>query len=424
MAQSPTAAAVRMSQKRFQNFTGPKFLANTNVLMNTSLPSGLSVSSFPGTMFNLTTMRVNSQEYEAGISHQVEIILGKQVHIRSTNGTASSRMQYIRHKQHLVLQRLWCGKLFITYTSTIEAGELHKTAVSTSDHMISSWGYMVYPPSQPPAQFRPLYASMVNTACLSDNERLSLMKEGYHLDPGTRWLAYNLTFDPDKSDSLCPKTSNNTSSPCQNVSGNASFPQSMLVSECLYIMDDLLIGNLWADYLDDFCQGTVEGEASLDSIGVLRGTQNVQTNHNYGNVSFDRVNETFQNISDSMTKFIRQNSFSRWSNPAEGVVMHNQTCLSVRWPWLAFPAVLVLLAASLFVVIIIDTRPTGSRAPIWKSSPLPLLFHGLELINKSQAAVNDVNEMEDLAKGLIVRLGPAEEGLKFVESGTRHTKSL
>ena len=341
--------------KLIQNLTGPGFLANTNILMTTSLPSGLSPSSYSGTDFNFTTMGVNTQMHESGNSYRVEIIVGRQIQLfdpatgqppQGCNTSATNDTWYCKGYGAASCSLAPCVR---TYTSTIEAGQLYETRISTCNHTISSWGYEVPPSPEPPGPpLWPRYSSMVDTTCLSDYERLSLVNAGYHLDSNSRWLAYNLTFDPKNSDSLCQNISNNISSRCQRVSDNASFPQSMLVNECLYIIDNFFVGDLWAEYLDEFFQGTVEGEALIDSIDVIKGPQNLQTIYNYGSVSFDRVNETFQNISDSMTKFIRQNSFYNLSNPAEGVVLHDQTCLSVRWPWLAFPAVIVLLTVMFF----------------------------------------------------------------------------
>ena len=418
-----------------QNYTGPAFLANTNVLIDTSLPSGLSISSFPGADFNFSTMGVNTQQDAMGDSDRVEIIVGKQVQLfdpatgkRPTgcNESSTNDTWYCKGYGAASCSLAPCVR---TFTSTIEAGQLYETSVSTSNHTLSSWGYMVQvpPESSGPTILPPRYSSMVDTNCLSGYERLSLSKAGYHLDPRTRWLAYNLTFDPDDSDTTCQDTMNESdsiSSQCQNVSDNAPFPGSMLSHECLYILDNMFVGNLWSEYLSDFFQGTVEGEALLNSIDVIKGPQNLQTIYNYGNVSFDRVNETFQNISSSITKYIRQNTLGKWSNPAEGVVMHDQTCLSVRWPWLAFPAVLVLLTVIFFVAMIIDTRPTRSCAPIWKSSLLALLFHGFEPRDKYRAVVGDLSEMEELEKDIIVRLSPTEGGLKLVEPEAKHTKNL
>ena len=402
-----------------QNLTGPTDLANTNVLMNTSLPSGLSVSTYPGVTFNFSTMAVDTQEHEVGNSHRVEVILAKQANLfdpvngeppTGCNTSATSDSWYCKGYGAASCSLAPCVR---TYTSTVEAGELFEARKSTSNNTLSSWGYMIRDSLWPP------YSSMVDTTCLSDYERLSLVKAGYHLDPNTRWLAYNLTFDPDPSNTMCPNVS------CPRATDSTSFPESMLANECLYILDNMFVGNFWEEYLDGFFNGTIEGEAlGLDgSIDVIKGPQSLQTIYNYGNVTFDRVNETFQNISDSITSFIRQSKFSNWSNPAEGVTMRDQVCLSVRWGWLALPAVLVLLTVIFFIAIIVDTRPTGNCAPVWKSSPLALLFHGFELPDKDAAGIDELDDMEELAKGIIVRFSSTNGGLKFVEFKSEHVKT-
>lgn len=398
-----------------QNLTGPSYLGNTNILMNTSLPSGLSVSTYPGATFNFSTMAVNTQEHEVGNSYKVEIIVGKQVNLfdpvngeppTGCNTSATNDTWYCKGYGAASCSLAPCVR---TYTSTVEDGQLYETSTSTSNNTLSSWGYMITAPGD---SFWAPYASMVDTTCLSDYERLSLVKDGYYLDPSTRWLAYNLTFDLDPSDCR-----NNPSLQCWRAPGDTSFPQSMLVNECLYVFDNLFVGDLWADYLDDFFNGTIEGEPiGFGAIDVIKGPQSLQTIYNYGNVTFDRVNEIFQNISNSMTSFIRQSNNLNWSNPAEGVTMRDQVCLSVRWPWLALPAVLVLLTVIFFVAMIVDTRPTEDRAPIWKSSPLALLFHGFELPNKQAADIHERDDMEELAKGITVRFSSTDGGLKLVES--------
>ena len=374
---------------------------NTNVSVSTSLPSGLSVSSYPGTKFNLTAMQVFRQPNGSEDEYRVEMIVGRQFqlfdpatgHPPSGCGTAATNdTWYCKGYGAASCSLSPCVR---TYTSTIEAGELHETQVSTSNSTKSSWGHLV----PPPLQIYIPYLGMIDTVCLCASERQSLLKAGYHLDPSTRWLAYNLTFDPTT----------------KNISSNASFPESMLFNECIYILDNLFVSTLWDAYLKDVFQGTVEGDAGRgDTIEVLRGSQVLQSIYNYGGVSFDRVNSTFQNISESITSFFRQNSISKYNDPAKGVVMHDRTCLSVRWAWLTYPSALVLLALLFFVVVVIDTRPMGNRAPIWKSSPLALIFHGPELPDKYQMGIGNINDMEEFAKGVIVRLGNKEKGLDFV----------
>ena len=102
--------------------------------------------------------------------------------------------------------------------------------------------------------------------------------------------------------------------------------------------------------------------------------------------------------------------------------MHDQTCLSVQWAWKAFPAFVVLLAVIFFIARVIVTRPIGSKVPIWKSSPLPLLSHDLDLPQSLQmSSVGDggheeLEDMEKFAKHIIVRLQQIRQNLMFVQS--------
>ena len=386
-----------------ESITYPGFMENTNVSVSTSLPSGLSVSTYPGTKFNITAtgifnLSVSEKEY------RVEMIVGKQFKLLDpATGQPPTRCDTVEAKNTWRCRGYGAASCSLspcvrTYTSTIEAGKLHETRVSISN---STWGATIPPPTDPSNPFGMYvpYLGMADTMCLSAHKRQSLLKAGYHLDPSTRWLAYKLTFDPESG----------------NISTNASFPESMLVNECIYILGNAFVYNLWNDFMIKFFESTLEGDAGHSgAIEDLKGSQNLQTIYNYGDVSFDRVNSTFQNISDSITNYFRQNGLSKYSDPAKGVVLQDQTCLSVQWAWLAFPSALVLLTLIFFVITVIDTRPTGNRAPMWKSSPLAFYFHGLELPNRLQSSVDDINGMENLAKDIIVRLDTVDKELNFV----------
>jgi hypothetical protein len=53
--------------------------------------------------------------------------------------------------------------------------------------------------------------------------------------------------------------------------------------------------------------------------------------YNNGNLCFEDLNETFANISDSLTQHVRQNGMKNFSSPAYGLVLHEQTCIRIRW---------------------------------------------------------------------------------------------
>jgi hypothetical protein len=132
-----------------------------------------------------------------------------------------------------------------------------------------------------------------------------------------------------------------------------------------------------------------------------------------GNGSVSQLNATMQNISESLTRYIRQNSEANWSKSVEGITWHNVTCVKIRWPWLAFPASLSLITLLLFLWTVIDV--TRAKAPLWKSSPLATIFRGPTTGIEEKSAADStrskeagdpdsVNYMEDLAKKLIVKL--------------------
>jgi len=134
------------------------------------------------------------------------------------------------------------------------------------------------------------------------------------------------------------------------------------------------------------------------------------------NLSFKSVDVTFRNISDFMTTFIRQGGQNNHSESAKGLVMHAQTCLQVRWGWLSLPAALIILTLSFFVLMMVETRSTGDRAQIWKSSPLAFIIHGLEAHNELHDSLflEDITDMKYAAKRIQVRLATTTRGIKLV----------
>jgi len=69
--------------------------------------------------------------------------------------------------------------------------------------------------------------------------------------------------------------------------------------------------------------------------------------------------------------------------------------------------------------MVIETRPTGERAQIWKSSPLAFIFHGLEEPNRlhENRPLEEVSDMERTARSIVVRLANTDEGVNLVSVG-------
>ncbi len=105
------------------------------------------------------------------------------------------------------------------------------------------------------------------------------------------------------------------------------------------------------------------------------------------------------------------------SGPAIGYVTSNETCVRVRWGWLVFPAALVALMIVFFIGMLLETRRGEERDRNWKSSPMALMYHGLDhdtLIEHEHSDTSRVEDLTDDAKELHVRLIRTDKGWKFV----------
>jgi hypothetical protein len=71
-----------------------------------------------------------------------------------------------------------------------------------------------------------------------------------------------------------------------------------------------------------------------------------------------------------------------------------------------------------FVAMILETKFGARHSHDWKSSPLPLMFHGLHENTLQEQETNQhirVKGMERTARDVHVRLSPSEKGWKFTK---------
>lgn len=103
------------------------------------------------------------------------------------------------------------------------------------------------------------------------------------------------------------------------------------------------------------------------------------------------------------------------SAPATGTALVAQTCIHVRWPWLALPASLLLLSSLFLISTMLQTRSPGDQVgKAWKSSPLALLFHGFSNEDqRNMGRFDSVGVMSKKAKAMRVQLIWGEQGWKF-----------
>ena len=138
--------------------------------------------------------------------------------------------------------------------------------------------------------------------------------------------------------------------------------------------------------------------------------------YNSGNATLETISASWAALSDSMTVRIRRSPDGFDLPPFRGDAWHTQICISVKWPWLAYPAALLALTIVFLLATIVQSA-CHSRNQIWKSSPLALLFHGLDNdLREKFHVVDRTEEMEQTAKGLSVKLGRETGEVRFVES--------
>lgn len=148
------------------------------------------------------------------------------------------------------------------------------------------------------------------------------------------------------------------------------------------------------------------GDLWLQNL-YMKGTANMST-----------VNDYMKRLASSMTATIRSHGDpapAPYTNYASGAVLENQTCIHVRWAWLALPASLVLCSITFLAATIklTSAKRCTDPAKAWiatagplKSSPLPLLFHGIEPSTLlATGHPSTLNDMQRLAETLDVRLG-------------------
>ena len=85
-----------------------------------------------------------------------------------------------------------------------------------------------------------------------------------------------------------------------------------------------------------------------------------------------------------------------------GNVTTVETYVRVSWAWLILPIALEVLAVFLLVVTIILTRI--EKIPLWKSSILAVLYHGIPEHELDRPLASDMTGMERAARGTLAEL--------------------
>lgn len=259
-----------------------------------------------------------------------------------------------------------------SYVSYVDGGRLTETIVGQSDANLT-WGYGESSSIGSELVSLQSFLGLVDTRCITGTERLGLRAAGYSINANTRWLPYNLTFNPR----------------IETAAGSA-FPESLLAHKCLYTLDSEFNQDIWTFILNQFITGIVErqypdGEHQPTYLGSTQLLSLFDLSH----VNETTIDSAMSKLADAITLWIRTHGHASHSERAVGKEFRYAICLEVRWGWIALPATLTGLTLVFFLLTAVSMHRQGLY--IWKGSPLTLLFHGpggMDWVNPDLVAAN------------------------------------
>jgi hypothetical protein len=259
------------------------------------------------------------------------------------------------------------------YTGVVTGGNFTEKSVSTYPMPLAS-PFTVYDPNC-------LYA--LRLGCVTGNGKNTLKSQGYSFTGGQDWLQYN----------------------CSSRVQNAKT----IPDHCIYEFNYIPANALTVNFQEGFFDGTLKS-ADVGSIDQLSGSVQLQVLYDSGNNTLSSINNTMRRVADFLTTYVRENGDESNSAPAPGTMFQSETFIRVRWAWFTLPAASALSTLIFFMYTLVEiARCEGSTN--WKSSPLALLFHGLDAETQERySRLDDLDEMDEQAKKVNVRLRRDERG--------------
>ncbi|KAI7775159.1 uncharacterized protein LA080_007302 [Diaporthe eres] len=145
---------------------------------------------------------------------------------------------------------------------------------------------------------------------------------------------------------------------------------------------------------------------------------------NRGFATFDSVDSLLQNMSLAASNQMRAHGTNAdWTAPefASGTMWNSTVCTQVEWGWMAFPAALEVTTLVLLVTVIVMSLRDHGRRPVWKSSTLPLVFHGIRDNKETLGTPGTVVSLADPAIARPIDLAGMDKiskGLPEIEQNT------
>ena len=250
----------------------------------------------------------------------------------------------------------------------------------------------------------------------------------YSDDDNTTWLGYTNNWPTTPANLVYPFNLTSDDIP------GGTLPQGGLTIDpsCTYGMSQINIVS-FPYYLLDFLAANLTtksgGYPFVPALAQIGANPTLNQFFRGGNLTFDSVQDIFQGIANSITEQIRRDGNSAgFSDAAQGVIWQSETCIELRWAWLSYPAILAFLVIAFLVGTMVESAIY--RQGDWKTSMLPVLFHGLREPPVDEVTGRDADAgegeilvkpkaMEKMAANMHVQLAESDEGWKLIDSSPR-----
>ncbi|KAM0255276.1 hypothetical protein ACHAQJ_005931 [Trichoderma viride] len=309
-----------------------------------------------------------------------------------------------------------------TYESAVINGTFTEKVISSI-----SWE----PASPSDNNVAAIYARMLEWNCLPDSAKQALEQQSFEIS--SQWVMYGFTY----LDSLGEIVLNNTKVD-PNIPDECLYQYQVTNDELVKATDSIsnwfncIFGQtltatvFYNDTVvtNGISSGSEISEKPVTPILKFEGSQASQSGIMqalYANASITEasVTEMLDDLAITMTNFVRSSPDQLANGPPPPNVDNaavltpiilQESCIRINWPWLAFPAALIIMSM-LLLCLTVFTAMESSSAGVWKSSTLALLWHGFDI---PQAAPESA-DMEDVARNMHMRLIETGIGWKLVQ---------
>jgi hypothetical protein len=255
-----------------------------------------------------------------------------------------------------------------TYIGEVKGGNFTETLMSAYPMPLAASSFTVDDPYC-------FYA--LRLGCVTDNGKNTLKSQGYSIAGGQDWLQYN----------------------CSSRVQNANT----IPDHCIYEFSYDPARALAVNFQEQFFDGTLEN-ANTGFVDQLSGSIQLQVLFDSGNNTLESINNTMSRVADFLTTYVRENGDKSNSASAPGTMLQNETFIRVRWVWFTLPAALAVFTLIFFMYTLVEIG-RRERDTNWKSSPLALLFHGLDAETQERyRRLDGLDEMNEKAKEVNVQL--------------------